>query len=105
MYRILRAVRIRKGAEIVENSKGNNRVGLYKTGDIVTVYETLTDTDRRTWGRVSEPDPNGKANWFCIQELNGKYAEPVLPEPKPDSDLILRLARLEAWARTQGYIG
>jgi hypothetical protein len=108
LYKILQPVQVRREPRIIEYRLGKsyitNIVGMYSMGDIREVIDTQTDTQGRKWGRVSDPDPKGKADWFCIRTLTTIFAEPLVEDaaPKPKSYWI---NAIDAWARLNGYTG
>lgn len=103
LYEAIANVFIRREPRIVEG-KTNNRVGKLTIGTQREVYSVVTNPDNTTWGRVSEADSAGIAEWVCIQGLNRSYMKPVISSPNP-IDWLDRLDRLEEWARTMGYKG
>lgn len=103
-YTVISQVYIRREPKIVEVKQGKriitNIVGSLNVGTSVLVFEKVTD--KATWGRVSEPDSAGIANWVCIRTLNRAFLkEQSVPVTSAES----RLQSLEAWARTKGYSG
>lgn len=101
-YETISRVNIRREPRILPG----NVVGVLNTGVKREVFSVQTDEDNQTWGRISESDAAGVAQWICLQTINRQYAK-RLPDPVvtnvPDFDFMERLANLEAWARTQGY--
>jgi len=87
-YKVVAAtVNIRREPRIV-NSTPTNVVGKLYRGDKRAVLDFSTDSAGFTWGRVSDYDAYGKANWICIQEPNKVFAEfeSHLPEPTTKSE-------------------
>jgi hypothetical protein len=99
LYEAIANVFIRREPRIVEGTT-NNRVGKLTVGTQRQVHSVVTNPDNTTWGRISEADSAGIAEWVCIQGLNRSYMKVVEGSEPSLSD---RLTRLEAWARTQGY--
>jgi hypothetical protein len=102
MYEAVTNVNLRREPRIVENADGNNRVGRLTIGTRREIFETVTDEDNMTWGRVSDFDSAGKAQWVCIVGLNRIYMQRI---PLSNQLLESRLRSLETWARTNGYKG
>ncbi len=101
LYEAATNVFIRREPRIVEGIK-HNRVGKLTTGTQRQIHSVVTNKDNTTWGRISEADSAGIAEWVCIQGLNRTFMKRIdKSDPAPDD----RLTRLEAWARTQGYKG
>lgn len=117
-YEVISDVKIRREPQIVERYENgklvSNQVGFLKVGTKKIVYSVLTKKDNTTWGRISEHDAAGIAEWVCIQGLNRTYLK-LLKASNDDStdisfDMLLmkherELERLKEWARTQGYTG
>lgn len=95
IYSCVSEVFIRREPRIVETTKSNNRVGKLEPGTQRQVYETQTNADNSTWGRVSEPDAAGISQWVCIKGLNREYMRLVKADPS-NSELAARLDDLEA---------
>ena len=116
-YEVISDVKIRREPQIVERYENGklitNQVGLLKVGTKRIVYSTLTKKDNTTWGRISEHDAAGIAEWVCIQGLNRTYMKLLkasTSEMDTTFDMMLMkhdrdLERLKEWARTQGYTG
>jgi len=102
LYEAIANVFIRREPRIVEGNT-TNRVGKLTTGTQRQVHSIVTNPDNTTWGRISEADSAGIAEWVCIQGLNRSYMKPVTQVIDPDC--MGRLSKLEAWARTKGYPG
>jgi hypothetical protein len=96
-YEVISTVTIRREPRILPS----NAVGGLSVGTRRTVYSVITDKDNATWGRISESDAAGIAQWICLQSLNRKYAQKI--DAKPGTDWESRLASLEAWAETIGF--
>lgn len=98
IYKVISSdgVYVRREARIVENNKITNRVGKLSFSTTRRVYETITDKQNYTWGRVSESDAAGIAEWTCLEGLNRTYMECVEPDPDPVEALSTRIAALEA---------
>lgn len=109
IYEAQKDVNIRREPKVVEYKLGNsfitNRVGQINAGTRRTIYSLITNEKGDTWGRVSESDASGVAEWICIQTLNTTFMKPldVVVEPAPSGDIEARLAKLEAWAVSKGY--
>ena len=105
-YIVISKVKIRREPKIVEYHEDKkfitNQVGLLDIGTKRTVYETITDAMNVTWGRVSESDAAGISQWVCIKGLNREYMK--LVQPIPEYDFLTRIDKLEAWAKSQGYM-
>lgn len=101
IYEVISDVKIRREPRIVEG-RFTNQVGLLKTGTQRKVYSIMTQKDNSTWGRVSQSDAAGIAEWACIEGLNRVFMRFIKPLEEEGVD---RLSRLEAWARTMGYNG
>lgn len=104
LYKVVtEEVRIRREPRILST----NIVGRLKLGTERNVYDVTTDANNMTWGKISESDATGNAQWVCIEGLNRKYMQPVLEDiPIPHKTSIeYRLEAVEAWARTKGYTG
>jgi hypothetical protein len=99
LYECVSDVFIRREPRIVEGNK-HNRAGKLTVGTQRQIHSIVTNSDNTTWGRVSEADSAGIAEWVCVQGLNRVYMKPV---ESHEPGIGERLARLEAWARTQGY--
>lgn len=69
---------IRKEPRIVD-SPVSNVVGSHTPGTVVEVFDIYVDKDMQPWGRVSQIDANGKAYWMCIETINGKKLQPIVP--------------------------
>lgn len=103
IYEVISDVKIRREPDIVEVFKDGklitNQVGFLKVGTHREVYSVLTKKDNTTWGRISESDAAGIAEWACIKGLNRTYMKFIKPlENPPVSDLDnikLRLGALE----------
>lgn len=100
IYVAITNVNIRKEPRVVDNILGTNKIGAITAGTRREVFETLTNNDNSTWGRISDFDSAGKALWICIHGLNREYLRYVEPNKMTVED---RLTRLENWARTKGY--
>lgn len=103
LYRALQTVNIRREPRITTT----NRVGRIDAGTVREVYETIVDRNNWTWGRVSDYDNHGVAQWMCIRNVNTIFMTPV--ESGPDqaiearvAAIEARVAAIEAWARGQG---
>lgn len=103
-------VNIRREPKIVEYKVGKNfitnRVGGINAGTQKMVYSLMTNSKGETWGRVSESDSAGIAQWICIQNSNRVFMKPVDGQPQievPTWGLESRVAALEAWARSKGF--
>lgn len=116
-YEVISDVKIRREPQIVERYENGklvtNQVGLLKVGTKRIIYSTLTKKDNTTWGRISEHDAAGIAEWVCIQGLNRTYMKLLkasTSETDTTFDMLLmkherELERLKEWARTKGYTG
>ena len=116
-YEVISDVKIRREPQIVERYENGklvtNQVGLLRVGTKRIVYSTLTKKDNTTWGRISEHDAAGIAEWVCIQGLNRTYMKLLkasTSETDTTFDMMLMkhdrdIERLKEWARTQGYTG
>jgi hypothetical protein len=114
IYQVTSDVFIRREPRIVEYQNPatkkpvSNVVGKLTIGTMRAVYDITTDKENATWGRVSFFDSAGIAEWVCIKNINRtfmKFTEPLENEPQNTSEFETRLNKLEAWARTKGYIG
>lgn len=111
IYEAQKDVNIRREPKVVEYKLGNNfitnRVGQINAGTRRTIYSLVTNEKGDTWGRVSESDASGVAEWICIQTLNTTFMRPLdVFEPSPSVpvfDLEARIAKLEVWAAGKGY--
>ena len=98
-YEVKSDVKIRRGVGIKEGVKDGkpytNQVGLLSAGtQNVEILSTQVLTDNSLWGRFSEPDSSGIAQWICIKNINRTFMLPMADEFQPtDSDS--RLARIE----------
>lgn len=99
-YEIISYILIRREPRIL----AGNVIGALNIGTRRTVYSVLTDTRNYTWGRISEADAAGIAEWICLKGTNRIFAQ-RLPGPQEGKSFEQRLSALEAWARTQGYKG
>ena len=108
-YTCISPVDIRREPRIIETKIGKNfytnRVGSLNLGTQRDVFETLTDKTNTTWGRLSEPDATGNAQWCALSTLNRVFMQRVEAEQLDSSanSLEQRLTRLEEWAATKGY--
>lgn len=86
---------------------GSNIVGQLSAGTRRTIYSLITNDRGETWGRVSESDNAGIAEWVCIQNLNRKFMEQLTNEKPPVVSEVTRAEfdRLVKWAREKGYTG
>lgn len=104
LYEATSTVNIRREPRIVEGKVDgkfiSNRVGQIGLGTQRQIYSVLTNEKNETWGRVSEADSAGIAEWICIKSLNREFMRLIFEAP---SNLEARLNALEAWARTQGF--
>jgi hypothetical protein len=104
IYEATGNVNIRREPKIVEVKLGNrfitNRVGGISAGTQRMIYSLTTNKAGETWGRVSEADSAGVAEWICIQNINRVFMKPVdAPSPVievPSVGLEARMAALEA---------
>lgn len=104
-------VNIRREPRIVEYKVGKNfftnRVGQINAGTQKRIFSIVTNKDNSTWGRVSESDSAGIAEWICIRNTNRVFMVPVdgqTPEVViPPVGLEARVAALEVWARSKGF--
>jgi hypothetical protein len=92
-------VRVRREPRILPD----NITGRLTIGTRRRVLSVTTDKNNYTWGRVSEPDAAGIAEWVCIKDLNRTFMKCIEPDPEPD-DLRTQVLKLIAWARTLGYV-
>jgi len=99
IYEAITRVRIRREPRIIPT----NIVGVLDIGTQRQIFSIVTDGKNYTWGRISEADSAGIAQWTCIKGLNRTYMK--LIEPMREVDFLSRLENLEAWARTKGYTG
>ena len=99
IYEATTRVRIRREPRIIPT----NIVGVLDIGTQRQIFSIVTDENNYTWGRISEADSAGIAQWACIKGLNRTYMK--LIEPVREVDFSARLKRLEEWARTKGYAG
>ena len=86
------------------------------TGNVVPYRIPKPFEDWKFWQFTSVGDGNAygvpkKGSPIDLDRFNGdevafqKYIKGVIPTPPPTSNLESRVAKLEAWARTQGYGG
>lgn len=117
-YKALSTVNIRREPRIVEyrDKQGKlttNAVGQISIGTRRKVVDVVTDKWNATWGQVLESDNAGIGGWCCIQGVNRTFME-LVPEDGDDDksvevsaklleDVLERLFKLEAWAKTKGY--
>lgn len=99
-YEIVSNVLIRREPRII----AGNVVGALNVGTQRQIYSTFTDTRNYTWGRISEADAAGIAEWICLRGTNRTFAQ-RLPDPSNGKSFERRFSELEDWARTQGYKG
>ena len=102
VYEAISDVNIRREPRIVEYKVGKNfitnRVGGISAGTQRMIHSLVTNSKGETWGRVSESDSAGIAQWICIQNPNRVFMKPV-DQPQvevPASGLESRVAALEA---------
>jgi hypothetical protein len=81
-------VRIRREPRILQD----NITGKLTIGTRRRVYSVVTDKNNYTWGRISEPDAAGIAEWACIKDLNRIFMKCI----EPDSPAEDRITALEA---------
>lgn len=127
LYEAQADVNIRREPRVVEYKVAGkfitNRVGAINVGTQRIIFSLLTNDKGETWGRVSEADSAGIAEWVCVQNLNRRFMKPIssaveVTAPSGDAvDALLdeiekriaafdaRLDALEAWARSQGFKG
>lgn len=123
MYEVVSNVAIRREPRVIEYRDGDNKlvsnqVGVLTVGTHRKVYSVVTNKDNSTWGRVSEADAAGIAQWVCIQGLNRTYMKQISVELEAKEDTVevrpqdillaqheTRIKQLEVWARTKGYTG
>lgn len=112
LYECVSPANIRREPRIVEYKLGKvfitNRVGLVPLGAQRQIHSIITDSSNRTWGRVSEADATGNAEWVCIRDINRDFMRPLTaaqPIPPAGSDYGTVVKALAAWARLQGYEG
>jgi hypothetical protein len=98
IYKVINTdgVFIRREPRIADSSKSTNRVGKLTLGTERRVYDFVTDKLNVTWGRVSESDAAGVAEWVCVHGLNRTYLEIVKADPSHSELLEVRVAALEA---------
>jgi len=92
VYEVISKVTIRREPRITPT----NTRGMLDVGTKRIVYSTVTDGSNATWGRISESDAAGIAQWVCIKGVNRTYMK-LIEQEKPE------LSNLERWAVTQGY--
>ena len=102
IYEAQTDVNIRREPRIVEYKIGKNfitnRVGGISVGTQRMIYSLVTNKDNSTWGRVSQSDSAGIAEWICIQNMNRVFMLPVDGPGDvvvPPSGLEARVASLE----------
>lgn len=109
LYEAISEVNIRKEPKIVEIKVGKNfvtnRVGSLNTGTQREIFSFFTDSNNDTWGRVSQADATGIAEWVCIQNTNRTFMKPVNKIPEPIHSIFEWANEIDAWARSEGYQG
>ncbi len=102
-YEVISTVTIRREPRIVEvkDDRGNiqtNAVGRLTVGTHRNVFSIITDKYNASWGRISEADAAGIAQWICLQNTNRMFAKPIkfFSETPAPSNYEMRLAALEA---------
>lgn len=100
IYEAVSDVNIRREPRIVEYKLGKNfitnRVGNIGVGTQRMVYSLITNKANETWGRVSEADSAGVAEWICIQNTNRVFMRPVESDAVVPAGLEARVANLES---------
>lgn len=109
MYEAQGTVNIRREPRIVEYREDgmakSNIVGKLTIGTCRHVFSVVTDASNASWGRISEADGAGIAEWVCLRNLNREFMKRIADIPVVVTGLEARVAALEAWARTQGFKG
>jgi hypothetical protein len=109
LYEAIAEVNIRREPKIVEVKVGKNfvtnRVGSINPGTQRIIYSTITDKDNSTWGRVSQADSTGIAEWVCIQNTNRVFMKAIIEQEFPIRTLTAWANEIDAWARSEGYQG
>lgn len=78
----------------------------FTLGQSVPVYRIVETKSGWKWGVINKD--GDKDHLICLWDLNTRYVELVKPfEDKsiPEFDFLVRLSKLEEWARIQGYKG
>lgn len=109
IYEAAADVNIRREPRIVEYTDPqthkfvSNKVGFLKAGTQRAIYSVQVQKDNSTWGRVSESDSAGIAQWVCIQDINRtfmKFIEPLVNHaeglPRLEAELEALKLRVEA---------
>lgn len=109
MYEIINRITIRRTPRIIEYTDLTkhtitNVVGSYEVGTRVQVFSVLVDKNNSEWGRVSESNAIGQAEWICMKHQNHTSVK-LLETSVQMENVVERLHNLEIWARGQGYIG
>ncbi len=99
LYEVMTTLNIRREPRLLPA----NIVGRLTIGTQRQVYSVMTDANNTTWGRISETDSAGIAQWVCMKDINRQYVKSVSFVEVPT--LESRFAALEAWARSKGYLG
>ena len=109
MYEVISPVIIRRVPRIIEYRDATkhlitNAVGSYELGTRVQIFSVLVDKDNAEWGRVSDTNATGQAEWICMKHLNRTFVK-LLEASQTVENLRERLHNLEIWAQTKGYLG
>jgi hypothetical protein len=109
IYEAISDVNIRREPRIIEinQTKNNlltNRVGMLSAGTQREVFSIITDKNNDTWGRISQADGAGKAEWVCIANTNRVFMRKI-EIPEPVHSIFEWADAIDAWARNQGYKG
>lgn len=102
IYEVTSQVTIRRQPVITEYTDPKthkyvtNQVGSLNVGTKRAIYSVQVQKDNSVWGRVSEADSAGIAQWVCIENINRIFMKFVEPLVKPSDGFERLEAELEA---------